>query len=134
MRSLEGLRVLVAEDNPVNQKVAMRMLSKLGCAASAVANGAEALEAVQSQEFDVVLMDCQMPEMDGFEATRRIHELGLAQRPPILALTANAMQGDKELCAQAGMDDYLCKPVELTILGEALSRWSRQSARSRGTL
>jgi two-component system sensor histidine kinase/response regulator len=133
-RSLDGLRVLVAEDNPVNQKVAMRMLSKLGCAAYAVANGAEALEAVQSQDFDVVLMDCQMPEMDGFEATRRIRELGLTHTPPILALTANAMQGDKELCLQAGMDDYLTKPIGLKILAETLSRWSSPSEQAREDL
>ena len=128
LQSLDGLRVLVAEDNPVNQAVAMRMLARLGCNAYAVANGAEALEAVQTQNFDVVLMDCQMPEMDGFEATRRIRELDLAYRPPILALTANAMQGDKELCIRAGMDDYLTKPIGLKILAEALSRWSAKSA------
>jgi CheY-like chemotaxis protein len=124
----------VAEDNPVNQKVAMRMLSKLGCAASAVANGAEALEAVQTQNFDVVLMDCQMPEMDGFEATRQIRQLGLTHRPPILALTANAMQGDRELCVEAGMDDYLTKPIELRILAEALGRWSAPSAQAKEDL
>lgn len=123
-RSLVGLRVLLAEDNPVNQKVAMHMLSKLGCVAQAVADGAQALEAVQSQDFDVVLMDCQMPEMDGFEAARRIRELGLPHRPSILALTANAMQGDKEYCLRAGMDDYLMKPIEMKFLAEALSRWS----------
>ncbi len=133
-RSLDGLRILVAEDNPVNQKVAMRMLSKLGCTAYAVANGVEAVEAVQSQDFDVVLMDCQMPEMDGFEATSRIRELGLTHRPPIVALTANAMQGDKELCLQAGMDDYLVKPIELKILAEMLGRWDRKSARARADL
>jgi len=133
-RSLDGLRVLVAEDNPVNQKVAMRMLSKLGCTADAVANGAEALEAVQSGDFDVVLMDCQMPEMDGFEATRRIRELGLSHRPPILALTANAVQGDRELCLQAGMDDYLIKPIELSVLAEALRRWGSQAAQARDAL
>jgi CheY-like chemotaxis protein len=130
----DGLRVLVAEDNAVNQKVAMRMLARLGCAGYAVANGAEALHAVQSQQFDIVLMDCQMPEMDGFEATRRIRELGLTDRLPILALTANAMEGDKELCMQAGMDDYLVKPIELKTLAEALSRWGSQTLQAREDL
>ena len=133
-KSLEGMRVLVAEDNPVNRKVAMHMLSKLGCAATAAANGVEALEAARSQSFDIILMDCQMPEMDGFEATRRIRELSLVPKPPILALTANAMQGDKEMCIQAGMDDYLSKPIELQVLAEALGRWANQSAQAAETL
>jgi CheY-like chemotaxis protein len=129
-RSLAGLRVLVAEDNPVNQKVAMHMLSKLGCTVHAVADGALALAAVQLQDFDVVLMDCQMPEMDGFEAARRIRALGLPRRPAIVALTANAMHGDKEFCLHAGMDDYLMKPIEMKLLAEALGRWGAQSSQA----
>ena len=125
--SLEGLRVLVAEDNPVNQRVALKMLSKLGCEAKAVENGLEALSIVVSDEFDVVLMDCQMPEMDGFEATRKIREIESTRNLPILALTANAMQGDKTRCLDAGMNDYLTKPIDLNSLAQALSRWSRQT-------
>ncbi len=122
---LEGLRVLVAEDNPVNQRVALKMLSKLGCEAKAVENGLEALSMIGSDEFDVVLMDCQMPEMDGFEATRKIREIESTRNLPILALTANAMQGDKTRCLDAGMNDYLTKPIDLSSLSQALSRWSR---------
>lgn len=125
--SLEGLRVLVAEDNPVNQRVALKMLSKLGCEGVVVENGAMALDAAQSGAFDLVLMDCQMPEMDGFEATRKIRELDRKARLPIVALTANAMQGDKNRCLEAGMDDYLTKPINLASLSDALCRWHKRS-------
>jgi CheY-like chemotaxis protein len=125
--SLKGLRVLVAEDNPVNQRVALKMLSKLGCEAKAVETGLEALSIIGSDEFDVVLMDCQMPEMDGFEATRKVREIESTQNLPILALAANAMQGDKTRCLDAGMNDYLTKPIDLSSLSQALSRWSRRT-------
>ena len=116
--------VLIAEDNVVNQKVALLMLGKLGFRADVTGNGIEALEALKRQIYDVVLMDVQMPEMDGLEATRRICQQWReeAKRPWIIALTANAMQGDRELCMAAGMDDYITKPIKLEELSAALDR------------
>ncbi|HZS10589.1 MAG TPA: two-component regulator propeller domain-containing protein [Blastocatellia bacterium] len=117
------LRVLLAEDNLINQKVALRILEKLGYRADVAANGLEVLEALHRQSYDVVLMDVQMPEADGLEATRRIHrQWPQSQRPWIIAMTANAMQGDREECLEAGMDDYLSKPVQATDLRAALER------------
>jgi signal transduction histidine kinase/CheY-like chemotaxis protein/ligand-binding sensor domain-containing protein len=117
-------RILLAEDNIVNQKVALHMLARLGYRADVAANGVEALEAVHRQGYDIVLMDVQMPEMDGLEATRRmVKGFPLRKdRPWIIALTANAMQGDRELCLHAGMDDYISKPLQLAELSAALSR------------
>jgi PAS domain S-box-containing protein len=117
------LRILLAEDNTVNQKVALRLLERLGHRADVVSNGLEALDAVRRQPYDVVLMDVQMPEMDGLEATRRIRaDLPADAQPIIIALTANAMMGDRELCLDAGANDYLSKPVVLQALDEALAR------------
>ena len=114
-------RVLLAEDNFVNQKVALRMLARLGYRADLATNGEEALAAVQRCVYDVVLMDVAMPEMDGLEATRRLRSLpGVKGRPWVVALTANAMQGDRELCLAAGMDDYIRKPIKLAELAAAL--------------
>jgi PAS domain S-box-containing protein len=120
------IRILVAEDNPVNQKVAQAMLRKMGLRADVVANGQEAVNTLQMIPYDLVLMDCQMPEMDGFEATRRIRQEGskaLNPRIPIIAMTAATMQGDREKCILAGMSDFIAKPVQKRELAEMLARW-----------
>jgi PAS domain S-box-containing protein len=118
------LHILLAEDNRVNQKVALRMLEKLGYRADVASNGFEVLDALRRQPYDLVLMDLQMPEMDGLEATRLIHqEWSQKQRPRIVAMTANTMSGDKEKCLAAGMDDYIGKPVTLTRLQNTIQRW-----------
>ncbi len=118
-----GLRVLLAEDNLVNQKVAVRMLERIGCEVDVAANGREAIEMLHWRSYDLVLMDCQMPELDGFEATREIRrsEEGL-RRIPIVALTANALHDDRDRCLAVGMDDYICKPVERKTLQGLLAR------------
>ena len=123
------LRLLLAEDNVVNQKVALRTLEQLGYRADVAANGIEVLDAVARQPYDVVLMDVQMPELDGLEATRRIcRQWPAEQRPRIIAMTANAMHGDRELCLTAGMDDYVSKPVRTEDLIAALGRCAPRSA------
>jgi signal transduction histidine kinase/ActR/RegA family two-component response regulator len=122
---LTGLRVLVAEDNFVNQKVIRRTLEKWGIEAQIANHGREALEWLSREPFHLVLMDCQMPEMDGYEATRRIraYEQPRGLHMPIIALTANALEGDREKCLECGMDDYLTKPVNPDLLWEKLVRW-----------
>ena len=115
------LRILLAEDNVINQKVALKMLERLGYQADWVSNGREALERLQDQRYDVILMDMQMPEMDGITATQQICQTWpQAQRPRIIAMTANAMQEDREACLAAGMDDYLSKPIRLEALSQVL--------------
>ena len=117
-------RVLLAEDNPINQKVAVHLLGRLGYGVDLAENGAEAVEMVQRRDYDIVLMDCQMPVMDGFEATRTIRSLNSrVARIPIVAVTANALPGEREKCLAAGMDDYVPKPVSKETLDEALARW-----------
>jgi PAS domain S-box-containing protein len=117
------IRILLAEDNVVNQKVATHLLDRIGYRADIAANGLEVLEALKRQSYDVVLMDVQMPEMDGLEATRRIClEWPANKKPRIIAMTANAMQGDREKCLEAGMDDYITKPVRREELALALSK------------
>jgi CheY-like chemotaxis protein len=115
------LRILLAEDNVVNQKLALRILQQMGYRADVASNGLEAVESVQRQVYDVVLMDVQMPEMDGLDAAREIcSRWGPRERPRIVAMTANAMQGDREMCLAAGMDDYMTKPIRVERLVEAL--------------
>ncbi len=137
-------RILVAEDNSINQMVALKMLAKLGHSAEAVGNGQEALKALASIPFDLVLMDCQMPEMDGFEATRAIRawrrpsddgageakvDPAVVRSIPIIAMTANAMKGDRELCLAAGMNDYLAKPVKAGDLADVIEKWLARTDR-----
>ena len=122
-------RVLLAEDNIVNQQVAARMLEKLGCRVTVVASGKDAVEMVRRFPYDLIFMDCLMPEMDGFEATREIQRLeGGKQHVPIIAMTALAIEGDRERCLEAGMDDYLAKPVTLEALQAALEYWMQTVA------
>ena len=116
-------RVLLAEDNIVNQKVGASMLTKLGCRVDVAANGKEAVEMWQSLPYDAVFMDCEMPEMDGYEATRAIRKSeGPTQHTPVVAMTANAMAGDRERCLESGMDDYVSKPIDPKALEAALDR------------
>jgi signal transduction histidine kinase/DNA-binding response OmpR family regulator/HPt (histidine-containing phosphotransfer) domain-containing protein len=127
------LRILLAEDNATNQKLALQMLSRMGYRADLAANGREVLAALERRAYDVVLMDVQMPEMDGIEATRQIRQrLGQGQPPHIVAMTANALEGDREACLAAGMDDYVSKPIRLPALVSALER-SAQAAQAVGS-
>jgi signal transduction histidine kinase/ActR/RegA family two-component response regulator len=110
-RSLRGLRILVAEDNPVNQRVALRILEAMGHQVDAASDGEEAVAAIERMEYDLVLMDCQMPRLDGYAATRAIRRLERGRRIPIVAMTANVMTDDRQRCVDAGMNDFLAKPV-----------------------
>jgi CheY-like chemotaxis protein len=116
--------VLVAEDSPINQALAVRMLELCGCRADVACTGVEALEMLAARRYDAVLMDCQMPEMDGYAATLELRrrERG-AEHTPIIALTAQAADGDRERCLESGMDDYLSKPVGLDLLIQTVRRW-----------
>jgi signal transduction histidine kinase/CheY-like chemotaxis protein len=116
------LKILLAEDNVVNQKLALRFLEYMGYRADFVSNGIEAVESVERQPYDVVLMDVQMPEMDGLEATRQIRKLTTIKQPRIIAMTADAMQGAREVCLAAGMDDYIAKPIRVEELVYALQK------------
>jgi len=132
LTGLAGRRILVVEDNPVNQEVVTAMLAAFGCEARLAEDGLVALGLLEREDFDVVLMDCQMPTMDGFEAMRRLrdpayrqHDLSRARRTPVIALTANALSGDAERCRAAGFSDYLAKPFRQQDLGEILVRWAQ---------
>jgi CheY-like chemotaxis protein len=117
------VRILLVEDNPFNQQVAVLLIKRIGCQVEVAANGREAVAMVQEGTFDVVLMDCQMPELDGYEATRQIRQLsGAVSRIPIIAMTAHALTGDRQICIEAGMDDYIRKPVTLKVLRKCLER------------
>jgi two-component system, sensor histidine kinase and response regulator len=125
------MKILLAEDNAVNQRVALRILEKAGHHVVVATNGAEALKALHQGEFDVVLMDVQMPEMGGFEATARIRERerGASAHMPIIAMTAHAMTGDRERCVEAGMNDYISKPIRAAALIELLEKYRPQPVR-----
>jgi CheY-like chemotaxis protein len=116
--------VLLAEDNPTNQRVATLLLQRLHCRVDVVSNGAEAVEASSRVPYDLILMDCQMPELDGLAATRKIRSIQRERgRTPIVALTANALDGERERCLEAGMDDYVVKPVGLAVLASVVRKW-----------
>jgi CheY-like chemotaxis protein len=117
--------VLVVEDNIVNQKLVTRMLETLGCSVDVAANGLEAVERVKNFSCDLVFMDCQMPEMDGYEATAEIRRYeDTSKHTPIIAMTAHTMQGDREKCLEAGMDDYISKPIKKGIVSEMIRKWA----------
>jgi signal transduction histidine kinase/NO-binding membrane sensor protein with MHYT domain/DNA-binding response OmpR family regulator len=123
-------QILLAEDNAVNRTVATKMLEKYGCHVTPAGNGKEVLELLKQSKFDAILMDCQMPEMDGYEATKAIRKLeqkGIYAKTPIIALTANAMKGDEAVCIAAGMDDYMAKPIRQPMLEELLLKWLNSS-------
>ena len=123
----DGAIVLVAEDSPVNQIVTMRLVERAGFRAHVVANGREALEALAAHHYDAVLMDCQMPELDGYQATQQLRQReDPAHHTPVIAMTAHTLSGDRERCLQAGMDDYLSKPVDAQTLADTLHRWIKQ--------
>ena len=128
-----GLRILLAEDNPVNQRLSVRLLEKLGCRADVAANGREAVEMTRRGEYDLILMDCRMPEMDGYTATREIRNReGGGSHVPIVAMTAHAVVGAREECLGAGMDDYITKPVSPQELERVLERWGNRAAAGNG--
>jgi CheY-like chemotaxis protein len=125
-QAVKGLlhgHVLLVEDNPINQMVAQKMLEKIGIESTLAGDGQEALNKLEQGRFDAVLMDCQMPVMDGFEATRRIRAQSALLSLPVIAMTANVMEGDREKCIEAGMNDYIGKPVVEADLKKTLARW-----------
>jgi signal transduction histidine kinase/HPt (histidine-containing phosphotransfer) domain-containing protein/BarA-like signal transduction histidine kinase len=128
------LRLLLADDNPINQKVGLSILQKLGYHADIASNGVEVLRALEQKAYDILFLDVQMPEMDGLEAARQIHQRWSAdQRPRIIAMTGNALMGDREKCLSAGMDDYISKPVRVGELQSALQRWGPMKTRKSDT-
>ena len=124
--SRTDISVLLAEDNPVNRKVQEKLLQRLGCRVDFAGNGLEAIKLASRNSYDVIFMDCQMPEMDGLEATKRIrsHEKSTGLHPLIIALTGHAMSGDRDKCLSVGMDDYLAKPVKASDFKRVLKKWN----------
>jgi PAS domain S-box-containing protein len=125
----KDVRILLAEDNRINQMVALGLLQNIGFTADTATNGLEVMAALERESYDIILMDCQMPELDGYETTQRIRASKNATAPRIIAMTANAMRGESEKCLAAGMDDYLSKPVRLEALRDMLTRWLPEPAR-----
>jgi len=127
IESLSNLRILLAEDNIVNQKIMMTYLSQLNCQADLVDNGEEVLQLVTSQHYDIILMDCQMPLLDGYDTTQAIRQMEMASQLKhhivIVAMTANAFKEDRDRCLAVGMDDYLSKPIRRKQLQEMLEHW-----------
>ena len=122
-------RILMAEDNAINQRVGKLILQRAGFNIDLVSNGSEALAAHRERPYDLILMDCQMPAMDGFEASRQIRQLGVRQ-PVIIAVTANALRGERERCLEAGMDDYLSKPFQAEQLVAVVKKWASSGRHS----
>lgn len=120
---LRGLNVLVAEDNAINQRVVAAMLRRIGCEVTLANDGREAVDRAIAGAYDLVLMDCEMPVLDGYEATRELRAR-IGDRLPVVALTANALPGDREACLAAGMNDFLTKPVQKSVLQATLRRWA----------
>jgi CheY-like chemotaxis protein len=129
MTATRSPRILMAEDNTINQRVGMLILQRAGFFIDVVSDGHEALEAHIANPYDVILMDCQMPTMDGFEASRQIRLLK-SKQPVIIAVTANALAGERERCLRAGMDDYLSKPFQAEQLVAVVKKWTSQDSAS----
>ena len=124
-----SIRIMMAEDNPINQRVGKLILQRAGYVIDLVGDGNEALEAHRANPYDLILMDCQMPTMDGFEASRQIRSLKGQPQPVIIAVTANALVGERERCLSAGMDDYLSKPFQAEQLVAVVKKWSAERRR-----
>ena len=131
---MPAARILLAEDDTVNQIVVASMLKKMGCIVDVVGDGNAARQAAARTHYDLIFMDCHMPGMDGFEATRRIRAdaAGRAPHTPIVALTADALAGDRERCIESGMDDYMTKPVRAAQLAAAVQRWAGSASAAHG--
>jgi len=121
------LRLLLADDNPINLKVGQRFLEKMGYGVEMVTNGLEVLQALEKQPYDIIFLDVQMPEMDGYETARRVCQEWGDRRPRLIAVTGNALQGDREKCLEAGMDDYITKPIQAKEVETILLRWGVRS-------
>jgi len=129
MTATASPRILMAEDNPINQRVGMLILQRAGFVIDVVSDGNEAVQAHMANPYDVILMDCQMPAMDGFEASRHIRSMKTKQ-PVIIAVTANALLGERERCLRAGMDDYLSKPFQAEHLVAVVRKWTSRDSTS----